>query len=236
MMSYPSELGLRRGLAVVTASCVMLASFGARAYQPCGELRNSFGPLDYRTASAEDKRLVEGTHFLPETENLIRGETSRGPAPDIDYTLRAFPNHPRALLSMMKLSQKVNKEKPAGSRYTMHCWFDRAIRFAPNDGSVRLLHGIYLSRKGEHQVALQELDLARERIGEDPNLQYNLGLAYFDLKQYDKSLEHAQKAYKLGFPLPGLRNKLQQAGKWRDPVASSPETDRPKPTQAEVQR
>jgi hypothetical protein len=37
---------------------------------------------------------------------------------------------------------------------------------------------------------------------------------YFDMKDYGKAVEYAKKAYDLGFPLAGLRNKLKQAGKW----------------------
>jgi len=186
------------------------------ALQPCGDLRNAYGPFDYRTANPERKELVEGAHFTGDVETLTRGISGKLGA-EIDYTLRAFPNHPRALLAIMKLGEREKTEKPGGSRYTVGCWFDRAIRFAPNDGAVRLLYGVYLSRKGEKQDAIKQLETARELIGEDANLHYNLGLAYFDLNQYDKSLEHAHAAYKLGFPLPGLRTKLQKAGKWREP-------------------
>src|ERR1700682_1722293 len=43
-----------------------------------------------------------------------------------------------------------------------------------------------------------------------------LGLAYFDLRDYDNALDRARSAYRLGFPLPGLRNKLQEVGKWQN--------------------
>ena len=35
--------------------------------------------------------------------------------------------------------------------------------------------------------------------------------------QYDKALASAHRAYGAGFPLPGLKNKLKRAGKWREP-------------------
>src|SRR5690242_17113706 len=71
----------------------------------CGELENAFGPFDYRTVSADRKRLVEGSHFTPYIEGLQRGHTG-AIGSEIDYTLRAFPNHPRALVAMMKLGIK----------------------------------------------------------------------------------------------------------------------------------
>ena len=49
---------------------------------------------------------------------------------------------------------------------------------------------------------------------EDYNTHYNLGLLYFDKKNFAKSKEHAKIAYDQGFPLPGLKNKLTKAGQW----------------------
>tara|TARA_R110001583_G_scaffold195457_1_gene373804 strand:+ start:4509 stop:4862 length:354 start_codon:yes stop_codon:yes gene_type:complete len=43
-----------------------------------------------------------------------------------------------------------------------------------------------------------------------PDGEYFLGHTYFELKQYDKAREHADKAYRLGYPFPGLRNKLER--------------------------
>jgi Flp pilus assembly protein TadD len=100
----------------------------------------------------------------------------------------------------------------------MNCWLDRAVRFAPDDGQVRMLLGVYLLRAGQKEEAVKELESARELVSvDDPNLHYNLGLAYFDLGRFDQSLFHAHKAYELGFPLPGLKNKLVRANRWREP-------------------
>ena len=181
----------------------------------CFDPVRSFGPFDYRTASEKNKQLVEGAHFTREVETL-RGGHSGLIGGDIDYTLRAFPNHPRALQSMMKLGEVQKTERPRGARFTVECYFARGVRFAPDDGAVKILYGIYLLRRGQKNEAVEQLQAAQELVGDNPNLHYNLGLAYFDLKVYDKALMHAQKAYELGFPLPGLRDKLKQAGKWRD--------------------
>jgi len=48
-----------------------------------------------------------------------------------------------------------------------------------------------------------------------------MGLIYFDLKDYDKALSFAHRAYGSGFPLPGLRDKLKKVGKWQEAVARS---------------
>ena len=198
-------------LALVALSFVC----GNEAFAQCGELTNSYGPYDYRTATSEERVLVEGAHFTPIVERLIRGKTATVPGPDIAYTLRAYPNHPRALHSMMNLSFTNKTDKPEGSTYTMECWFDRAERFVPDDGTVQMIHGIYVLRKGDARGAIAKFKRSEELSGPNPNLHYNLGLAYFDLRDYDNALDRARSAYRLGFPLPGLRNKLQEVGKWQ---------------------
>jgi len=205
---------LRRSLAILVLSCGSGAIYGQET-PDCFDFTVGHGPFDYRTAPAKEKQVVEGAHFTRDVEALRRGST--GPVGgDIAYTLRAFPNHPRALYAMMKLGEKLKTERPRGSLFTVACYFARAVRWAPDDGSVRILYGIYLLRNGQRSAAVEQLKAAQELVGDNPNLHYNLGLAYFDLKDYDKALLHAKKAYELGFSLPGLRDKLKQVGKWTD--------------------
>lgn len=187
----------------------------------CGPLANAYGPFDYRTATPDQRTLVEGAHFTREVETLVRGTTSHQPGGDINYTLRAFPNHPRALKSMMDLEFRKKADRPPGSRWPVWCYFDRAIRFTPEDPQVRMLYGLYLHKKGDVARAIAQLETARELAGDNANLHYNLGLAYFDLRDFDKSLAHAHRAYAMGFPLDGLRNKLKRAGKWAEPGLNS---------------
>lgn len=212
--------------------CGVLAlpvSQSALALEPCGDLRNAYGPYDYRTEKPK-LEIVEGAHFLPFVENLSRGNTSGTPGGDIDYTLRASPNHHRALLSMMKLARKEKTEKPRGSRYTIACWLDRAERFAPDDAMVKTLYGTFLLQKGKADEGVKKLEEALVLAGDNANIHYNLGLAYFELKDYDKALASAHKAYQLGFQLPGLRNKLEKAGKWRDPSPAPVSQEGPSPS------
>jgi hypothetical protein len=37
-----------------------------------------------------------------------------------------------------------------------------------------------------------------------------LSHTYMELGMFDKAREHADKAYQLGYPLPGLRNKIER--------------------------
>lgn len=195
---------------------------GAQAL--CGPLSNAYGPYDYWTDF--DKLVqVEQHHFTPEVETLRKGR-SGSLGGDLDYTLRASPNHPRALVAMMKLAEKQQQPRPSDANYTIECYFDRAIRFRPKDGMVRLIYAGYLSKHGQNAEGLKQLEIAAESGLDTGNFHYNLGLAYFEAKEYEKSLRAAHRAYALGFNLPGLKAKLQKAGKWQDapvvpPVARS---------------
>src|SRR5262245_4457642 len=93
-----------------------------RGQQVCGDLRGGYGPFDYRTATLEQKTIVESAHFTTGVESLTRAASGTFGA-DIAYTLRAFPNHPRALRSMMTLAARDRRDPPVGSTYSMACWF-----------------------------------------------------------------------------------------------------------------
>ena len=86
------------GLLVLVFSATALAGIEDLGPATCGSLNNAYGPFDYRTATEEQHRMVEGAHFLGYIESLKRGKNAVTPGPDIDYTLRVFPNHHRALL------------------------------------------------------------------------------------------------------------------------------------------
>lgn len=192
----------------------------------CGSLQNSYGPYDYR--SDKDKLpIVEGAHFTPAVANLVKGATGTLGA-DIDYTLRAFPNHHYALLAMIRLGNKEHQSKPGGAKYSVECYLYRANRFRGDDSTVKMIYATYLAKNNRSAEALKQLNEAVE-LGEDSaNLNYNIGLVYLDLKQYDNALNYAHRAYQMGFPLPGLRDRLRRAGKWTEPapVVESPQSSK----------
>ena len=187
---------------------------GAQQTMGCGSLENGYGPHDYRT-NADKHDIVERHHFTADVENLVRGKTGAIGA-DIAYTLRVFPNHPRALNAMAQLSVREKTTRPAGSEYSVDCWFERGMRFKPDDATVPMVYGLHLYRIGRKADALKRMEEAAS-LGEDtPNFHYNLGLIYADLGRFDEALSHAHRAYSAGFNLPGLKNRLVRAGKWRD--------------------
>jgi tetratricopeptide (TPR) repeat protein len=186
----------------------------------CGPLNppGQYGPFDYRT-DGDKLPIVLGAHFTPEVESLIRGHTSSTPGGDIDYTLRAIPNNHRALISMMRLGEKEKTPQPRGSRYTVECWFERAIQFRPDDSIVRMIYSTYLNSQGRLSDAKVQLQTASTYAKDNGFTHYNIGLHYFDLKDYDQALVQAHKAMALDFPRTELSEKLQSVGKWVAPSA-----------------
>lgn len=196
-----------------------VGSVQAQGINVCGDLRNAYGPYDYRTRDRSKIEVVDRFHFDADVEFLAKPKTSTGGfGADLDYTLRAIPNHHRALMTLVRLVDREKAVKPHGSRYTVDCWFDRAERFSPDDVMVKTIYGLYLAQSRQFQAARKKLESARAMNSGDANVDYNLGLVYFDLKEYDLALESAHRAYAAGFPLPGLRNKLKRAGRWTDPL------------------
>jgi len=181
----------------------------------CGSIQNAYGPFDFRT-DKDKLGVVEAYHFTPEVANLTRGK-SGNLGGDIDYTLRAFPNHPRALMAMVQLGEREKVSKVASANYSVECYLQRALQFRNDDGLVKMIYANYLAKKGRSKEALIQLNGAVELGEENASLDYNIGLIYLDLKEYDKALVFAHKAYGAGFPLPGLKDRLKRAGKWHEP-------------------
>jgi tetratricopeptide (TPR) repeat protein len=202
-------------LAVLSTSLPSASAQQAR--NGCGELANAYGPYDYRT-DRDKLPIVEGAHFTPAVEALVRATTGYL-GQDIDYTLRAFPNHHRALLSMMRLAERAKTPQAAKANYSVECYFDRALRFRPEDTTARMLFATYLNKNRRTPEAKQQVDLAVTQAGDNAFTHYNAGLMYLEMKDYDAALKQAHRAQSLGFIRPELRDGLKAAGKWVEPPA-----------------
>ncbi|WP_228892503.1 tetratricopeptide repeat protein [Pseudoduganella aquatica] len=201
---------LASGLALL-----VLVTAAAPARADCPPYLKTVVGGDYN--DAEDRQglaLIEPHHFTPDVENLRHGSKSYLGG-DLSYTLEHYPNHHRALSSMAKLVLRDKNVKPTGAKFNIECYFQRALGYRPKDAKVHAIYAGFL-------LAQNQLDLAREHLATAVQLEpdnatshYNLGLLYIKNKDYAAARESAQRAYALGFPLPGLRNKLQQAGQWQ---------------------
>lgn len=201
----------------LTAGLLLVANASVYAATSCGELANAYGPYDYTNAEDREHHLpiVEQYHFTPNVENLIRGESDTIIG-DLDYTLRAFPNHHRALYSMLRF-QLRHPVGPGSRYYTLECYLTRAIRFAPEDPVPYMLFGIFQNDLGKLDAALKWYLDAYELAPEWIELNYNMGLLYLELGEEEKAVSHAKFAYEHGYMLPGLKKKLAGKGLWDKP-------------------
>lgn len=193
---------------------LLFLTSGGQALAVCGGSlgQNSYGrPLDYRDSKdREFLTIIEPFHFTIEVENLQRGINAPLPG-DIHYTLMRFVNHPRALNSMAQWQLKFGFQD--GQEYfPADCYFERAVAFTPDDPMIYLVWGNYLYRKKEYQRALDVYQEAERLSPDSAEVQYNMGLLYIELKDLEKAKAHADRAYELGHPLPGLQMKLKRLG------------------------
>lgn len=236
-MSTRSHPAFRTSLALCL--CVLAAWASPAAAQAgasaCGQLQNGFGPYDYRT-DRDKLPIVESAHFTPEVEALVRSVTGYIGG-DLDYTLRAFPNHHRALLAMMRFGERTKSAQPPSAKYSVDCYFQRAVRFKSDDTTARMLYATYLHKNGRDAEANQQMESTLELAGDNAFTRYNAGLVFLDLKNYEKALQQAHIAYELGFTRPELREALKKSGKWVEPpeaAASVPASAQVPPAQSDA--
>lgn len=195
---------------------LMLLHGAAHAGRDCPPFNNTITGGDYTNPEHRQKLdVVERFHFTPQVERLEKGQSGYL-GDDLSYTLDHFANHHRALTSLARLALREKTSRPKGAKYSIECYFDRAIRFRPDDARVRAILGGYLLALGQEDAALTQLEEAARLEPRNVMNQYNLGLLYVRKKNFDKAREAARLAYELGIPLPGLKNKLIAAGQWSE--------------------
>jgi len=213
----PPRFTRRLGATAVTLLLLAMAS-ASRAQAPaCGTLENHYGPFDYRT-QRDKLEIVERYHFTPSVESLRAGASTTRLGGDISYLLATSPNHHRGLLAMMRLAEKEKSPHPKNMRYSVDCYFDRAIRFQRNDTTVRMLYAQYLQKQKRTPEALAQLQVASDLAKDNGFTNYNIGLVYFEMGQYDLALAQAHKAKALGFDQPELAQMLTAKNKWKEPA------------------
>lgn len=227
----------KKALLIIVLTATSAVDLFAQQVPGCGSLEASFGPFDYRpdtyvyeSTYKSHKALVnivESAHYTIETEMLVSRKTGLvvSTGADLSYTLKVFPNHHKALLTLIALSEKEKVDKPRDSIYTVDCWFRRAVRWTPSDNVVRMIYATYLQKTNRTKEAEEQLEIAGRQAGDNVFTHHNVGLIYFEMKLYDKALLHAQKAYGLGFTIETLKDQLKNIGKWMEPDLKSASED-----------
>ncbi|MDT8997927.1 tetratricopeptide repeat protein [Paucibacter sp. APW11] len=214
--------------ALLAAALLPSAAQAQVSPELCGPVyvQGDFGPYDYRY-DKDKLGVVERAHFTSEVELLVRGHSTALVGTDLNYTLAKFPNHHRALLSMLNLGKKLKSDQVPGAAHPVECYFERALRFKRNDTVARMLYVQYLIGRSRLAEAQEQVDEAARHAAGNALTHYNIGLSYFELKAYDKALTHAHEALKIGYTNQGLVERLKSVGQWREPEADKPTAAEP---------
>lgn len=189
-------------------------------------------PFDYNDQSGiarERLRLAEGAHFTVSVRSGTAGNAG-SLIGDLDFVLRAFPNHPYALSVMADVQQRpgFSRQHPLRKDMyypTLNCYFQRALQIAPHDAAIYLVMAINQHKLKRFEQAKNYYLKAISLKPDAAEAHYNLGLLFVSTGELEQALQHAHSAYNLGYPLPGLKEQLRNRGVWREPVA--PESEQP---------
>jgi tetratricopeptide (TPR) repeat protein len=180
-----------------------------------GQSRGYFDYYDQHPAAHNLLGTVEQHHLNQGIEAVNKGSLSYA-LQHFDFILNRFPNHPRALLLVSEVFHKMKTPAKAD------LYFQRAIELYPETAPTYAAYGIFLQKSGQLERAIENYKTSLKLDPGHMGTHYNLGLAYFDKKQFDLANQHAQEAYAQGFPLPGLRDKLRKVGAWKPAELSTP--------------
>lgn len=133
---------------------------------------------------------------------------------EVLFTYRGLPNDSPLIaptfITLARICSAGNDIKCAVER--LH----QAIALRPKDPAPYSALAIQYQKEKKLKLAKETLLQGnRATGGRSPEIEYNLGLIYLQLGDVDAAAKHAHAAYALGYPLPGLKRKLQKLGKWQ---------------------
>ena len=92
------------------------------------------------------------------------------------------------------------------------------MRFQSDDTTVRMLYAQYLHKHKRTPEALAQLQIASDLAKDNGFTNYNIGLVYFEMGQYEQALAHAHKAKAQGFEQTQLAQLLAAKNQWKEPA------------------
>ena len=210
----------------VRAADVECAVFAQRKFSKPADYRQRRSPQSM--AVNDDKKHihnVEKAHFTREYQRAALRGDPLGVAVvyNLDYTLRHVPNHAPALFHFAIFSHLLKNRSPSSYEdlkkrldyfVPVECYYQYAVRFAPDDPNVRNAYGRYLTRIEQHEEAIKVFASVVKLAPKSAAAHYNLGLAYFAAKKYDEAAVAARKAYKLGYHRTELKERLKRKEHW----------------------
>ena len=139
---------------------------------------------------------------------------------ETSYTLARVPETsplmPGLLANMAAAARGLGNDDRA-VEYLQH-----AVELLPENPATYVSLGLLYRSMGDLQKSRDVFVRGSKATGESsPELNYDFALLLLQLKEFPLAVHHARLAYSLGFPLPGLKNKLKKLGLWDTPVPPS---------------
>lgn len=178
-----------------------------RAQVPVQDLHYNY--YDSRPPASNQLATVEKNHFGKGMNRMDAGEWDLAMA-EWDFILRYFPNHPRVLYLMSLTAEET------GERERAEDYFKTAFQLYPNTATTYSVYGIILYRRGNLDDAVEAFQQSLMLDPGSAEAHYNLGITYAEAGRRGDANRHAQAAYRLGYPLPGLRERLRRTGDWKE--------------------
>lgn len=225
------------GLAIsgvwATLCAVLFLFFLSPAY---ASKYGQYGPFDYYDPPKHSIQLVERAHLGPKTELLAEEGRWCRYFSDLDYTLRAFPNHPKGLVKMSQFlehhaacNRKPSKKKKSKSvadiyaeleegawrERTPEYYFDRAIKYRSQYAETHILYGRYLFRKHKLEKSEKEFLVAANLINtasQKATTNYYMSLINLEKGDCKMAKQFAGKSYKSGYDILDLKEKIEKSG------------------------
>jgi len=104
-----------------------------------------------------------------------------------------------------------------GEHEEARAFLETAIKEQPDRSEPYTALALFYRSESRRDSALEILrqgDNATD--GKSAEIKYNLGLISLEAGDVDSAVTYAARAYDLGYPLPGLRYKLEKLGRWPD--------------------
>lgn len=128
---------------------------------------------------------------------------------ELDYSFsRMSPAAPRYSLVTAYYGTALYR---SGKRQQAMDMWNKGIEAQPagRESYLAMAEALLSEKKAKDALeVLLRYEMAKE--SDAPDAEAFLSYTYMELRMFDKAREHADKAYQLGYPLPGLRNKLER--------------------------
>ena len=130
-----------------------------------------------------------------------------------EYAVQRIPPSNPVHWKMLTIQARVLYER--GNKEQGSDALKQIIRRKPDLADGYVVLGNFLYKDGKYDEARKVLQDGLDKVPKpSAEMHYFLGMILLKQGSFDSAREQAQKAYKLGYPLPGLRNRLKAEGHW----------------------